>query len=475
MSQIRNDYQIGTVSRESVLSVQVERRLRDAVTNPAISYISSLASTNSTGGRANARYMIERFCRFLIGHSSLRVDWLMLCKDPELSKRALAGFLTYKTQQKHYLCGSTPDPADELFKQSHLTPIIDSINAIASDFVDDGQLTECEFNALFSGLTKNNLKQSQPLEYGWMQEQPINSQFKLDKHQLSANSLQALESFSSFCITSCLQRFDWSAFLSAPVVKSAMNEYLNNGVVVNNEKLKNFSPATADNLFRMILGVAEHHWLAENLTVERLQRIKAIKLPRGSRATSGRYITFDELDTILAVAGKHPNPIRRVRDQAIFSVLYDCGLRRSELVSLTIGDVNLIDNSLRIIGKGNKERKIYFDAKGAMMRKLEEWLSLRQSRCVTEPLFCGISKSKSLTGKVLTTQTINDLCRWVIMNGFNKVFSPHDFRHSLATNLLSQNHDLLSVSKVLGHSSLSTTQRYDQRGDEMLRVTIINR
>ena len=59
--------------------------------------------------------------------------------------------------------------------------------------------------------------------------------------------------------------------------------------------------------------------------------------------------------------------------------------------------------------------------------------------------------------------------------GFHRPISPHDFRHSLATNLLSQQYDLLSVSKVLGHSSLSTTQRYDQRGEEVLRRTIVKR
>ena len=93
----------------------------------------------------------------------------------------------------------------------------------------------------------------------------------------------------------------------------------------------------------MIRGVAEHHWLAENMSVERLQRIKAIKLPRGSRKSAGRYLSYQDLDAILAITNTHPNPLRRIRDQAIFTLMYDSGLRRSEIVSLSLADINWMD------------------------------------------------------------------------------------------------------------------------------------
>ena len=119
----------------------------------------------------------------------------------------------------------------------------------------------------------------------------------------------------------------------------------------------------------MILGVAEHHWLAENISVERLKRIKAIKLPRGSRKSAGRYISFQDLDAILAIANTHPNSLRRLRDLSIFTLMYDSGLRRSEIVSLSLADINWTECCFNIIGKGNKERNVYFDPASEMIEK----------------------------------------------------------------------------------------------------------
>ncbi|WP_169753952.1 tyrosine-type recombinase/integrase [Photobacterium aquae] len=455
-------------------------RIHEAVSNPALSYINSLAATNTTGGRANARFMLERFCRFLIGGSVNKMDWLVLLTDPNLTQRAIAGFLRYKAQQKAFYTGRRVD-VEQPYLNMHLTPVIEGIHAVARAAINAGYLTESQWAQSVSQLSKSDLDSIEPLEYGWLPESMPAFTPVISEDEISLTAHQALEGFSTFCITSCIHRFDWDGLLTAPVVKATISEYLDQGVILNGEKERDYSPATADNLFRMIRGVAEHHWLAENITVERLQRIKAIKLPRGSRKTSGRYISYQDLDKILNIASTHPNPVRAIRDQAIFSVLYETGLRRSEIISLSMGCIDWSRGCINIIGKGNKERNIYFDQNGEMIKKLNNWLSVRNSIMTTdtniakEPIFCGISKSKVPTGKKISTQTINDICKWLSQHGFHRTISPHDFRHSLATNLLSQNFDLLSVSQVLGHSSLSTTQRYDQRGEESLRQTIVRR
>ncbi|PSW95550.1 tyrosine-type recombinase/integrase [Photobacterium angustum] len=66
-------------------------------------------------------------------------------------------------------------------------------------------------------------------------------------------------------------------------------------------------------------------------------------------------------------------------------------------------------------------------------------------------------------------------CKWIVVHGLGKSISPHDFRHTVATNLLAQGVDLLSVSKMLGHASPTTTQRYDQRDRAHLRKATLKR
>ncbi|WP_305845155.1 tyrosine-type recombinase/integrase [Photobacterium leiognathi] len=105
---------------------------------------------------------------------------------------------------------------------------------------------------------------------------------------------------------------------------------------------------------------------------------------------------------------------------------------------------------------------------------MQQWLAVRQqnSQMDKPSLFCTINRYQALTYQRLTTQTLNDLCKGLNKKGFNRVVSPHDFRHSMATNLLRSGFDLLLVSKFMGHSSITTTQRYDRRTDDDLKGVI---
>ena len=108
---------------------------------------------------------------------------------------------------------------------------------------------------------------------------------------------------------------------------------------------------------------------------------------------------------------------------------------------------------------------------------MEKWLNIRQQDFNPNlpALFCTINRYQTLTYMRLTTQTLNDLCKKLNMLGFSRIVSPHDFRHSVATNLLRSGYDLLLVSKFMGHSSITTTQRYDRRTDDDLKGVIPSR
>jgi integrase/recombinase XerC len=152
------------------------------------------------------------------------------------------------------------------------------------------------------------------------------------------------------------------------------------------------------------------------------------------------------------------------RDRAILETLYSTGLRVSELVSLRIRDVDLIGGTLRVVGKGQKERMVPIGSYGirAIHRYLEK---LGPKRDLPDrPLF------QNRSGKALTDRSVRRILKkyWAQLGSTLKI-SPHALRHSFATHLLDRGADLRSVQELLGHSSLTTTQIYTHVTTERLK------
>lgn len=145
------------------------------------------------------------------------------------------------------------------------------------------------------------------------------------------------------------------------------------------------------------------------------------------------------------------------RDTAILLLLYGCGLRISEALSLDIGDVPN-DDTLRVTGKGNKQREVPVlpIIKDAINDYINSCPYLQKGYSENEtPLFLG-ARGKRMRYPVFNRQT--QLLRQFL--GLPKSASPHAFRHSFATHLLAGGGDLRTIQELLGHASLSTTQRY---------------
>jgi integrase/recombinase XerD len=145
------------------------------------------------------------------------------------------------------------------------------------------------------------------------------------------------------------------------------------------------------------------------------------------------------------------------RDRAMLEVLYACGLRVTELVSLTLDQVNLRQGVLRVVGKGNKERLV------PMGEEAVVWVKryLRDGRA---ELLNGKSSDivfPSQRGEQMTRQTFwHRIKHQAQVAGIAKSLSPHTLRHAFATHLLNHGADLRVVQMLLGHSDLSTTQIY---------------
>lgn len=153
-----------------------------------------------------------------------------------------------------------------------------------------------------------------------------------------------------------------------------------------------------------------------------------------------------------------------LRDLAILEVLYSSGIRVSELTGLDIDAIDLEAGTIRVLGKGNKERIAYLGdhAKESLRLYIEN-----DRPSGDGPLFTGGKGGRGGGNKTrrLTPRTVQRLVKkYTALCGINKTPTPHALRHTFATHLLDAGVDLRSIQELLGHSKLSTTQRYTKVG-----------
>jgi integrase/recombinase XerD len=171
-----------------------------------------------------------------------------------------------------------------------------------------------------------------------------------------------------------------------------------------------------------------------------------------------------EVEAILAVPDV-TTPLG-IRDRAILELLYAAGLRITELVSLQVNNVHPDPGFLRCIGKGNKERlvPVHDEAVYWVKRYLDEG----RGKLVTDRSYPYLFVNRN--GRQLSRQWIwHTVKRMAVRAGVSTKISPHTFRHSFATHLLSGGADLRSIQAMLGHADISTTQIYTRVSSERLR------
>ena len=213
-----------------------------------------------------------------------------------------------------------------------------------------------------------------------------------------------------------------------------------------------------------ILSTLRHfyQYLMINKVVS-VNMFKLIKNPKKDKKLPN-FLQSDELQKIFdSIDIETPLGIR---NRLIVELLYASGLRVSELASLTIDNINIHTKEIRVLGKGSKERIVFF---GDYAKKYLE-LYLEQSR----PILQDKNKTKVLllnnNGDPLSTRGIQMIIDNVVRDASLKHnISPHVLRHTFATDLLNNGADLKSVQELLGHSSLSTTQIYTHITNERLR------
>lgn len=185
------------------------------------------------------------------------------------------------------------------------------------------------------------------------------------------------------------------------------------------------------------------------------QAISTVRSPRPPR-TLPRPLGEDEaVDALESIGELQEEPWLAARDIALFTLLYGCGLRIGEALSLNVGDAPA-GEAMRILGKGSKERIV--PVLPVVREAVEDYLRLRPfDRSADAPLFVG-ARGKRLNPGVVQRQ----MRRLRPFLGLPETATPHALRHSFATHLLAKGGDLRTIQELLGHTSLVTTQRYTQ-------------
>lgn len=178
---------------------------------------------------------------------------------------------------------------------------------------------------------------------------------------------------------------------------------------------------------------------------------KLVPTPKGEKRLP-TFLTVDEVVKLVETPGSEN--VYESRDRAILELLYSCGLRVSELVGINLNNLDLISMSVKVLGKGNKERMVPLGSKASTAIKtyISQRLDLKPE---DDYLFVN-----SRGGRLSTRSIDRIIKKYAAISGIPKNISPHVLRHTFATHLLGGGADLRAIQEMLGHKSLSTTQRY---------------
>ena len=197
--------------------------------------------------------------------------------------------------------------------------------------------------------------------------------------------------------------------------------------------------------------------------------LEEIKNPKRTKSLPKSLNEKEVQDLISAVdwqSEETPNKRRsKIRDKVILALLYSTGLRISELTGLISRDIDFEERTIRVRGKGEKDRIVLFDEKTRDL--LMEYLDLRQSD--SEYLFVNRQDNK------LSTRYVQIMIKkYADKAGIKKKVTPHVLRHSFATHLLKNGVDIRVIQQLLGHSSLATTQIYTSVDMDTIKILYDN-
>lgn len=202
--------------------------------------------------------------------------------------------------------------------------------------------------------------------------------------------------------------------------------------------------------------------------IVKLNPFSLIRSPKKEKRLP-KFVNYEDLDTIFELL-KTGTPIGQ-RDRLIFELLYSTGVRVSELCDIKINDIDFKSKTIRVIGKGNKERIVCYGEYGDEIINL----FIKDGRKVLLKNKDSDYLLLNNSGNQIHTRLVQIIIEKLIKKAcIKKNITPHTLRHTFATHMLNEGCDILTVQELLGHSSLDTTQIYTHVSNERLRKVYLD-
>ena len=190
-------------------------------------------------------------------------------------------------------------------------------------------------------------------------------------------------------------------------------------------------------------------YLSENIVAKTTR-------PKNTSEHAVTYLTKAEIKKIMGAINDNPSDIMRARDKTIMSLALSTGMRVGAIVNLNVDDLNFDEHTISVIEKGNKSRQITIG--GNAVQLLKDWVSVRDQKFNTLDTKALFISQKNVR---ITSKAVGDMIkRYTAEAGINKHITPHKCRSSAATNLAAAGVSIQAIAKQLGHSQISTTQKY---------------
>ena len=230
---------------------------------------------------------------------------------------------------------------------------------------------------------------------------------------------------------------------------------------------EHYSPATVNQALAALRGVLKDAWRLGLMSAEDYARAADVQGIKGERLPAGRHVADEELLRLFMNCAQEGTLLAR-RDAALLAVMAGTGPRRAEVAGADLADYQREAGELIIRqGKGRKERLLPLE--GSAKAALDSWLDARGD--TDGPLFCEVRGGKA-TLRRLTDQAVYMALKTRAEKAGVKDFSPHDLRRTFIGNLLTSGADISTAQRLAGHSQVTTTARYDRRGEAVKREAV---
>jgi len=228
------------------------------------------------------------------------------------------------------------------------------------------------------------------------------------------------------------------------------------------------APATVNLTLAVLRGIARQARDFSIMTDEEYRRITEVKPHKGVRLPPGRHVRAGELTALVEACARDKTPAG-TRDAAMLACLYVGGLRRAELAALKVEHYTPDPPTLTVkSGKGNKDRVVPLEPSAAVA--VDAWLRVRGDR--PGRLFLPVNKGGRIRGEGITPGAVYTALARRAAEAKIEHASPHDLRRSFVSDLLEAQVDISTVQQLAGHANVTTTARYDRRGEASKRKAV---